>query len=426
MAAKEYLDKDGLSVLWTKIKATFALITHTHTVSEITNFPSSMTPSSHTHGNIQNGGTLQSSDVAIGNGDKLVITDSSDSNKVARASLSFDGSTATQALTKKGTWETFNNYTHPTVTIDGVSFNASAGIIHYGTCNITSASATVSCTGFTLATGAWIAVQFTGNTSSSSNALQLNINGTGAKYVKYYHGSDMSMPSNAGIFSNNKVFFLVYDGTSYRIVGELDTNTTYTLSGSNNTITLTDSNGGTTSATVSDTKATQAAAITTSGAYPVILAYSTATTAVTNTLNKSSTLTYNPSTKALLTGGSIDGYVLGDACQKLVDTSISSGSSSSNLPTTAAVATYVDGEIGSAISGTAAFKGEAPTTFAPTNYKGGWHWLVTTAGTYCGETCDVGDMIYAKTDGTTFNAANFTIVQTNIAPISSTDINNLN
>ena len=65
------------------------------------------TPTSHTHGNIQNGGTLQTTDVTIANGDKLVITDSSDSSKVARASIAFDGSTTTKALTQKGTFETF-------------------------------------------------------------------------------------------------------------------------------------------------------------------------------------------------------------------------------------------------------------------------------------------------------------------------------
>ena len=69
--------------------------------------------SDHTHGNIQNGGTLQTNDITIANGDKLVVTDSSDSSKVARASISFDGSTTTQALTKAGTWATFNNYSHP-------------------------------------------------------------------------------------------------------------------------------------------------------------------------------------------------------------------------------------------------------------------------------------------------------------------------
>ena len=78
----------------------------------------SMTPTSHTHGNIQNGGTLQTNDITIANGDKLVVTDSSDSNKIARTSVSFDGSTATKALTQKGTFETFltSHQTYTSVT----------------------------------------------------------------------------------------------------------------------------------------------------------------------------------------------------------------------------------------------------------------------------------------------------------------------
>lgn len=54
--------------------------------------------------------------------------------------------------------------------------------------------------------------------------------------------------------------------------------------------------------TNTDTQVTQAAAITTNGSYPLLLGYSTATTAVTNTVNKTTTLNYNPSTKALTTG----------------------------------------------------------------------------------------------------------------------------
>lgn len=57
----------------------------------------------------------------------------------------------------------------------------------------------------------------------------------------------------------------------------------------------------------SDINVKQLAAITTSGAYPIILANSTATTEVTGTVNKSANLTYNPSTKALSTGGTING-----------------------------------------------------------------------------------------------------------------------
>ena len=62
----------------------------------------------HSHGNITNAGALQTTDITIANGDKLVVTDASNSNKVAKTSISFDGSTTTKALTPKGTWETFS------------------------------------------------------------------------------------------------------------------------------------------------------------------------------------------------------------------------------------------------------------------------------------------------------------------------------
>ena len=66
----------------------------------------------HAHGNITNAGAITAS-AALATDDALVFTDSSDSNKLKKTSITFDGSTATQALTKKGTWETFNNYVHP-------------------------------------------------------------------------------------------------------------------------------------------------------------------------------------------------------------------------------------------------------------------------------------------------------------------------
>ena len=72
----------------------------------------------HWHGNLLSNGTLQDNDITIANGDKLVVTDSSDSSKIARASVSFDGSTTTKALTPKGTWETFlQSYTETDPTV---------------------------------------------------------------------------------------------------------------------------------------------------------------------------------------------------------------------------------------------------------------------------------------------------------------------
>ena len=74
-----------------------------------------MTPTSHAHGKITNAGAIANADnVAIANNDRLVISDSSDSYILKNTSIVFDGSTATKALTQKGTWETFNNYSHPT------------------------------------------------------------------------------------------------------------------------------------------------------------------------------------------------------------------------------------------------------------------------------------------------------------------------
>ena len=66
------------------------------------------TPStnSHTHGNITNAGAI-TSDTAVASGDKIVVADSSDSSKLIRTGISFDGSTTSKALTPKGTWETF-------------------------------------------------------------------------------------------------------------------------------------------------------------------------------------------------------------------------------------------------------------------------------------------------------------------------------
>ena len=79
-------------------------------------------------------------------------------------------------------------------------------------------------------------------------------------------------------------------------------------------------------------------------AYKIALAPSSITSGNTYEEYYSTNLTYNPSTKALVTGGTVDGYTLAGASAKAVDTSISAGSSSANLPTSAAVASFVEGK----------------------------------------------------------------------------------
>lgn len=111
-------------------------------------------------------------------------------------------------------------------TIDGVSFNGSANIIHYGTCSTAAATTakTVSCTGFTLVTGAWIAVKFTVTNTGAVGSLTLNVNGTGAKGIKYRNAN----LGSAGYLAANRVYMFVYDGTYYQLVGDINIdNNTY-------------------------------------------------------------------------------------------------------------------------------------------------------------------------------------------------------
>ena len=73
---------------------------------DIPDLSGSYATATHTHGNITNDGKLQTTDVTIATGDKLVVTDSSNSNKIARTSISFDTGTGNTAkyLSKAGTW----------------------------------------------------------------------------------------------------------------------------------------------------------------------------------------------------------------------------------------------------------------------------------------------------------------------------------
>ena len=94
--------------------------------------------------------------------------------------------------------------------------------IAYGTCSTTAATAekAVSATGFTLVTGARIAVKFT-VTNTAVNPT-LNVNSTGAKAI-YYRGVAIS----AGYLAANRTYEFIYNGTQYELIGDLDTNSTY-------------------------------------------------------------------------------------------------------------------------------------------------------------------------------------------------------
>lgn len=149
-------------------------------------------------------------------------------------------------------------------TIDGVSFNGSANITHFGTCSTAAATVakTVAITGFTLATGARALIKFTVTNTAASPTL--NINGTGAKAIQY-RGAAIS----AGYLAANRTYEFVYDGTNYQLVGDLNTD--------------------------GDTKVTQTNS-TAATAYPILLKNGTGTGSVTDSVLFDDGVTITPST----------------------------------------------------------------------------------------------------------------------------------
>lgn len=107
-----------------------------------------------------------------------------------------------------------------------------------------------------------------------------------------------------------------------------------------------------------------------------------------------------------LTNKTYNGYTLRDACEKAVDETKMS-SSSTNLPTSKAVAAYVDGALVSVLK----YQGTVTSTSGlPATHKVGYVYVVAEAGTYAGQSCEVGDYIICKTAGTTANNAHWDVI----------------
>ena len=140
----------------------------------------------------------------------------------------------------------------------------SSNITHFGSCSTAAATAAkvVSVTGFTLATGAEVTVRFTVTNTAASPTL--NVNNTGAKAIVYRNAA-----ISAGSLAANRVYKFVYDGTNYELIGDLDTNTTYSAASTSKAgiVQLND--------TVTSTSTTQAAT-----AHAVKLAYDKANSAL--------------------------------------------------------------------------------------------------------------------------------------------------
>ena len=114
--------------------------------------------------------------------------------------------------------------------VDGVSFDGSANIHHFGSCSTAAATAAKTVTlddsmSFTLAKGASVFVKFTNANSVASPTLA--VNGTTAKAIMRYGTTAPSTTAKTS-WQAGSVVHLVYDGTYWQMVGWLNDDTLYT------------------------------------------------------------------------------------------------------------------------------------------------------------------------------------------------------
>lgn len=107
--------------------------------------------------------------------------------------------------------------------VDGVSFDGSSNITHYGTCSTASSTAakTVTVPGFVLVTGARVTVKFSNSNTASNPTLNV-YNGsayTGAKAIMYRGTSSVSGSSNYYRWQSGDIVDFIYDGTNWVMVG---------------------------------------------------------------------------------------------------------------------------------------------------------------------------------------------------------------
>lgn len=96
-----------------------------------------------------------------------------------------------------------------------------------------------------------------------------------------------------------------------------------------------------------------------------------------------------------------------------------SGTDSTQIATTAFVQSEINSKLAAAdamiFKGTLGASADSPTiTALPATHSTGWTYKVVTAGTYAGQTCEIGDMVVCLADGTAANDAHWTVIQSNI------------
>lgn len=114
--AGDFLTTDGNDTLsWADIPVT-SVNNKTGAVT-LDNTDVGAAASSHTHGNITNGGDITATAPTIASGDQIIINDHS-ASKITNGPT-FDGSTTTKYLSQKGTWESVPTIDYPVTSVNG-------------------------------------------------------------------------------------------------------------------------------------------------------------------------------------------------------------------------------------------------------------------------------------------------------------------
>lgn len=356
---------------------------------------------------------------------------------VAGSNVSISADNTTGNITIAATDTTYSDATTTThglmSTADKTKLDSlrSSAVIPHATCNTAAGTAYKVATldngdTFTLEAGAVVAVTFEyGDTNT--NAIELNVNSTGSKGILLKN----MIPGEHFSWNSYETIIFTYDGTNWQmepsqkplmyLADELSSKAPKSHASSSDTygkgtssnyghVKLSDATDGTAAAASGGTAATPKAVAdalaaaktyadnndndtkntagstnsssklfiigaTSQAANPQTYSQDTTYIGTDGHLYSDSKQVVNLSGTQALTNKTYNGYTLGAACAKSVDTSISSGSTSTSLPTTAAVADYVDNAVTVASSGALTYKGtvSAETGVTGVNYKQGWY-----------------------------------------------------
>lgn len=105
--------------------------------------------------------------------------------------------------------------------IDGVTFDGSGDITHYGTCSTTYSTtekAVTTDSTFSYVTGARLTVKFTSTSDTGTNGIKLNVNSLGAKTVR-----DSNYDLYTSYIKQGQVIDFIYDGTIFVAVDSYNT-----------------------------------------------------------------------------------------------------------------------------------------------------------------------------------------------------------